>query len=287
MAFTSRWVEPDTSVPVEVLAPPLMGGLVDAALPGVGRIGNGDLDREPLGQPRVLRSLVAPITGQCFAQQGGPVPECRGEAGSRPPRVRPLPPGQADHAGGPRHQGADGRAIAGAVDEVALPVAGHRAGGHRGGPSRGPEADAPGATPPAVRSSGLRVAAHTGRQRGSQPTGGCPCRQDTRGGAARHSVRASTPRPDASAQTATARDPGVCARRGWRARPAANVCAVHARDRRPRPALRAHSRRTVLGTRRTTLASARREWPGARPRRSGSRSASRKCVEPVFGMATP
>ena len=134
MAFTSRWVEPDTSVPVEVLAPPLMGGLVDAALPGVGRIGNGDLDREPLGHPRVLRSLVAPITGQCFAQQGGPVPECRGEAGSRPPRVRPLPPGQADHAGGPRHQGADGRAIAGAVDEVAFPVAGHRAGGHRGGP---------------------------------------------------------------------------------------------------------------------------------------------------------
>ena len=57
---------------------------------GAGRIGNDDLDREPLGQPRVLRPLCAPIIGQGFAQQRGPVPECRGEAGSRP-RLAPVP----------------------------------------------------------------------------------------------------------------------------------------------------------------------------------------------------
>jgi len=36
--------------------------------------------------------------------------------------------------------------------------------------------------------------------------------------------------------------------------------------------------------RRNALAGARSEWPGARPRLSGSRSAPRKCVQPVFGM---
>ena len=50
------------------------------------------------------------------------------------PGIRRFHPGQDDHTGGLLHQRPDGRAIAGAGDEVALSVAGHRAGGHRGGP---------------------------------------------------------------------------------------------------------------------------------------------------------
>ena len=76
------------------------------------------------------------------------------------------------------------------------------------------EADArcaPDATRPTVRSAGLRVAAHTCPHRWSRPKAVSGCRQDTRVGAVRQSVRASSPRPDVSGHTATARDPGVCA----------------------------------------------------------------------------
>ena len=49
------------------------------------------------------------------------------------------------------------------------------------------------------------------RSRWSRPRVVSPCRQDTRVEAVRQSTRASSPRPAASARTATARDPGVCA----------------------------------------------------------------------------
>ena len=80
--------------------------------------------------------------------------------------------------------------------------------------SLAPEAGAlcaPDAVPPAGRSSGRRVAAHTGPHRWSRPRGASACRQDTRVGAARQSARASSPRPDASARTATATGRGVYA----------------------------------------------------------------------------
>lgn len=44
--------------------------------------------------------------------------------------------GQNDQASRPLHQVADGRTIAGALDQVALPVARHGAGGHLGGTLR-------------------------------------------------------------------------------------------------------------------------------------------------------
>ncbi len=117
----------------QVLAQQPIGVLIGAALPRAVRIGKEDLDREPLGQALVLGHLFAPIIGQRFAQQGGHMPEFLGEALAGTPRIRPLHPGQDDQACRPLHQRADGRPIAGPLDEVAFPVAGHRAGGHLGG----------------------------------------------------------------------------------------------------------------------------------------------------------
>ena len=68
---------------------------------------------------------------------------------------------------------------------------------------------APDATPPTIHGAGYRGATHTGLCRGSRSRAVSACRQDTRGEGVRQSVRASRSRPDASAHTARARDPGV------------------------------------------------------------------------------
>ena len=183
-----------------VLAQQTMGVLVGAALPGAVRIRNDDRDREPLGQALMLSHLFAPIIGQGFPQQGGHVPECFREALTGTPCLRPLHPCQDDQACRPLHQRADRRAITSPLDQVACPVAGHRAGddlgGTRGDQSLVPAADvpcAPDAAPPTVRCPGLRVATHTAPHRWSRPRGVVPCRQDTRGEGVRQSVRVSSP----------------------------------------------------------------------------------------------
>lgn len=117
----------------EVLAQQPIGVLVGPTLPGAVRIGKEDLDREPLGQPLVLGHLFPPIIGQRFPQQRGHVPQLLRKALAGTPRIRPVQPCQEDQARRSLHQGADGRAIASALDQVALPVAGNRAGGHVGG----------------------------------------------------------------------------------------------------------------------------------------------------------
>ena len=109
-----------------------MGVFIGPALPGAVRIGKEDVDREPLGQLRVLGHLFPPIVRQGFAQQGGHMPEFLGEALSGTRRIRSLHPGQDDQACGPRYQGADRRPIASFFDEIVFPVAGDRAGGHLG-----------------------------------------------------------------------------------------------------------------------------------------------------------
>ena len=114
----------------QVLAQQAVGVLVGAALPGAVRIGKEDLDRETLGQLFVLGHLFPSIIGQGFPQQGGHVPQFFREAHTGTRRIRPLHPGQHDQARRPLDQRANGRAIAGPFDEVAFPVAGHRAGGH-------------------------------------------------------------------------------------------------------------------------------------------------------------
>ena len=56
-----------------------------------------------------------------------------------------------------------------------------------------------------------RVATRTGLHRWSRPRGVSACPQDTRDGGGRQSVRASIRGSDVSGHTVTARDPGVCA----------------------------------------------------------------------------
>jgi hypothetical protein len=170
--------------------------LIGATLPGAIRIGKEDLDREPLSQALILGHLFASIIGQGFAQQRGHVPAFLREALAGPPRIRPLHTCQEDQERRPLHPGADGRAIASPLDQVA--VAGHPAGrelrqGVRSSASYGGSGPvgllpalevgvpcAPDVAPPAVRSSVHRVAAHTGPHRSSPPTAVSPCREDTR-----------------------------------------------------------------------------------------------------------
>ena len=117
----------------QILTQQPMGVFIGPALPGAVRIGKEHSDVEPLGQLRGLGHFFPPIIRQGFPQQGGHRPEFLGKALAGTRRIRPLHPGQDDPTCGPLHQGADGRPIAGAFDEVAFPVAGHRAGGHLGG----------------------------------------------------------------------------------------------------------------------------------------------------------
>ena len=107
--------------------------LIGASLPRAVRIGKEDLDREPLDQLLVLGHLFPSIVRQGFPQQGGHMPEFLREALAGTPRIHPVHPGQEDQACRPLHQGPDGRPIAGPLDQVAFPVARHRAGGHLGG----------------------------------------------------------------------------------------------------------------------------------------------------------
>jgi hypothetical protein len=116
----------------QVLAQQPVGVFVCAALPGTVRIGKEDLDGEPLGQALVLGHLFPPIVRQGLPQQRGHVPEFLREALTGTPRIRPVHPGQEHQACGALHQGADSRDIARALDQVAFPVAGHRAGDHLG-----------------------------------------------------------------------------------------------------------------------------------------------------------
>ena len=232
----------------QVLAQQPIRVLVGAALPRAVGIGKEHPDREPLGQALVLGHLFAPIVRQGFPQQRGHMPEFFGEALAGTRRIRPVHPGQDDQARRPLHQGADGRAIAGPLDEVAFPVAGHRAGGHLGGTlgNRRHIGDLAASVCPS-RPRPTRLARLTQRRQQFAPQGSAgqhiqrphrwsrsravfPCRQDTRVGGVRQSVRASSPQPAVSAHTATARGPGVCAVAvaDGLGRPP-DVCAVQAR----------------------------------------------------------
>ena len=114
----------------QVLAQQAIGVLIGTALPGAVRIGKDELDRELLGPRLVLGHLVPSIIRQGFAQQRGHVPEFLREAYSGTPRIRPVHPGQENQACGALHQRPDRRAIASPLDQVAFPVAWHRAGSH-------------------------------------------------------------------------------------------------------------------------------------------------------------
>jgi len=87
----------------QVLAQQSVRVLVGAALPGAVRIGKEDLDRESLGQLRVLSHLFPSVVGQGFPQQGGHMPEFLDETLSGTRGIRPVHPGQDDQARRPLH----------------------------------------------------------------------------------------------------------------------------------------------------------------------------------------
>ena len=114
----------------QVLAQQPIGIFIGSALPGAVRIGKEHLEGEALGQALVLGHLFASVIGQRFAQWGRHMPEFFREALVRTRGIRSLHSGQQDQAGCPLHQGADGRAIAGALEEVTFPVARDGTAGH-------------------------------------------------------------------------------------------------------------------------------------------------------------
>ena len=103
--------------------------LVGPPLPGAMRIGNEHPDRKPLCQALMLGHFFPPIIGQGFPQRSGHMPEFLHETLVRTLGIRSVHAGQQDQAGRPLQQGADGRPIASSLQEVAFPVARHRAGG--------------------------------------------------------------------------------------------------------------------------------------------------------------
>ena len=167
-----------------------------------------------LGQSFMFGHLFPSIIRQGVPQHCGDRPKLPGEvlAGTR--RICSVHLGENDQACGPLHQGADGRPITGVLEQVALPVTGHRAGIHLSG-TRGDRrhlgnlaSAISAACPRAPRLACLlqrgqqltaqSSAGQTDRQRWSQASGACTCHQDTCGGGVPQSDRANSPPPDAS-----------------------------------------------------------------------------------------
>ncbi len=271
------------------LAPPPVGVLGGAALPRAVWIGKDDLDREPLGQLLVRGHLFAAIVRQGLPQQRRHRPECLGEALSGTPRIRPLHSGQDDQPCGPLPQGANGRTIARALDEIAFPVARYRARPHRGGAPghRRHRRDlTPSIRSPRPRPARLAPLTQRHQQFALQGAAGQHLQAHVEGlgrELCAHVVRIRA-----------AKVPGNLFRRAALgqlrlhvlpepriqecARVPARVCAVQARYGWPRVTWRANARLTVLGARPSIDASVRNEWPWARPRLKVSRSSALKCV---------
>ena len=265
--------------------------LVGAAWPGAVRIGTDALDRQSLGPRRVLDPRVSSIVRQGFPQPGGHRPELCGPALAGTRGIGPVHPGQADQACGPRHQGPDGRPMAGAREEIAVPVARHRAGPHLGGTPghwrhRGDLA-------PSIRSPRPRPSCGARRTHRRQP---CAPQRAAGPHLAPHLDRLGRALwlPVVRRRASTA--PGHLCRRaalGHRrphVRPAprsqapARVCAVR-RDRGGRASCCGPPHGSPCGARGLTPApSSAATGRGAGP---GSRAAALTCVEPCCPRATP
>ena len=133
MAFNSRWVYPDRSVPFGKYwrSRPLVFSLVPRCQ-GLYGSAKKIWIASRWSQLLVLGHLFPPIVGQGFPQQGRHMPEFLRKALSGTRGIGPVHPGQDDQPCGPLHQ-VPTATITGTLDEVAFPVARHGAGGHLGG----------------------------------------------------------------------------------------------------------------------------------------------------------
>src|SRR3954470_10535036 len=131
IASSSACENSDRSVPKgQVLAQQAIGVLVGAALPRRMRVGKVDPQACERGQLAMAGHLLALIIGQGEAQRcrhrqqaGGEAIACRLGFG-----VRQLDQDQL--AAGALNQRADRRAVAGPLDQIALPMSGHQASLH-------------------------------------------------------------------------------------------------------------------------------------------------------------
>ena len=111
----------------QILPQQAVGVLVGRALPGAVGVGEVDPQVQPLGQLLVAGHFLALVVGQGFAQarrQGAQAPRkaCQDRLG-----VGAIDFGQQDEAALALDQGTNSAGVAGALDEVAIPVAGHLA----------------------------------------------------------------------------------------------------------------------------------------------------------------
>lgn len=107
------------------LAQQSVGVLVAAALPGGMRIGEPDVELEPLGEFTMTGHLGTAVIGQALAQEGGQFAQLTAEALKGILGRAAFHLAEHDKARVALDQGAHGRAVEGAFDEVAFPVTGH------------------------------------------------------------------------------------------------------------------------------------------------------------------
>ena len=132
-----------------------VGVLVDTALPRAVGIGEADGDASDFGKPLVLRHLAPLIVSQGKASLRVNTVEDSAKAHDGRVGTRVVHLGQGHEQRGSFNQGANGRRVTGALDQIALPVAGNDAfvdlrwalmdAGHMG--DRAPAIFAPGARP--------------------------------------------------------------------------------------------------------------------------------------------
>ena len=107
----------------QILTQQAVGVLVAAALPGAVRVGEVDRHTGAQGQRVVVTHLLALIVGQRLAQGGRDALQGLAEAGQRVGSAGAAHLGQHHEAAAALDQRADRRTIAGALDQIALPVA--------------------------------------------------------------------------------------------------------------------------------------------------------------------
>ena len=113
----------------QVFADQAIGVFVGAALPGAVWIAEEDVHAKALGQGVVQSHLAALVVGECFAQAGWYGAKASGEALEDAVGACIVELDEHKEAAGSLDDGADGRGVPGALDEVAFPVAGDDASG--------------------------------------------------------------------------------------------------------------------------------------------------------------
>ena len=104
------------------LAQQPVGFLVATPLPGGVRVSEPDIELEALGQFAMTGHLRTPVIGQALTQEGRHLAQLTGEALEGVLGRATVHPAQHDEAGLALDQRAHGRAVEGALDEVAFPA---------------------------------------------------------------------------------------------------------------------------------------------------------------------